>query len=217
MRVHPANHNHPIGSILLFHVPAFRQLPTIPDPPEPDTAADRTLMVEKSKAPIRSPRSPVQGSRLGPGRQIVGKAPNASFRVSQTRPQAEEDPTSMSVSAKPPYVSATGSMPPVCSTWNARATPTAESPTRPWQHSRTFYRSLTLSLTVDRRCESSETDRITFSRIHQRQAQPDAIRSGAFRWTLRDAVGRSRCESRRSPAGETEASLLADLFESRRS
>ena len=53
------------------------------------------------EAPIRSPRSHVQGSRLGPSRQIVGKAPNASFRVGQTRPQAEEDPTSMSVLAKP--------------------------------------------------------------------------------------------------------------------
>ena len=44
--------------------------------------------------------TPLPGSRLGPGRQIVGKAPNASFRVGQTRPQAEEDPTSMSVLAQ---------------------------------------------------------------------------------------------------------------------
>ena len=39
---------------------------------------------------IKSPRSPGQGvPQPGPGRQIVGKAPKASFRVSQTRPQPE--------------------------------------------------------------------------------------------------------------------------------
>ena len=65
MRVNPANHNHSIGSILLCHVLAFRRLPAISIPPEPHTAADPTLKVEKSKAPMGSPRFPVQGSRLG--------------------------------------------------------------------------------------------------------------------------------------------------------
>ena len=45
----PAKHNHAIGSILLCHVPTFRSLPTIPSPPEPGRAGDRTLKVEKSK------------------------------------------------------------------------------------------------------------------------------------------------------------------------
>ena len=49
------------SSNLLRHVLAFRRLPRI-QPPEPGRAADRTLTVEKSKAPIKSPRSPVQGS-----------------------------------------------------------------------------------------------------------------------------------------------------------
>ena len=61
MCVHPANHTYPIGPNLLRHVLAFRRLPRI-QPPEPGRAADRTLTVEKSKAPIKSPRSPVQGS-----------------------------------------------------------------------------------------------------------------------------------------------------------
>ena len=65
MGVHPADHNRPVDSILVCHVPTLSLAAYNSRSPEPGPAADRTLKAQKSKLLLGHPaprfRSPSGG------------------------------------------------------------------------------------------------------------------------------------------------------------
>ena len=65
MGVHPADHNRPVDSILVCHVPTLSLAAYNSRSPEPGPAVDRTLKVQKSKLLLGHPAPRFRSSPAG--------------------------------------------------------------------------------------------------------------------------------------------------------